>query len=326
MEKDISTHILTYRGKVLMVRHIENTDTINFTVHGYSKDTRQFVKQKERERQLGMEWPGIRVTGFECIVEYVTGIKQPCLLVENHCGRTEQLCLHLFFLVNISSHVKIASFNLCSSISRLEYKLNDGPCVSWLHRNCLEFLRWNTISKSLEHSSHICTSDELYSSLKLLWSGMMNDKLVAIATLTTETNKTEWLCIDFERGLVPSERILPSVYSSTALCCYVTDDDTVRQRIYIGTSMRQLIGFQQGKLVGHCQLPFDDPCHIISMETEEGSTYVMVQSKKNKVCAINCNQSKIVHEWSNKDIILIDDFLERGTDQLCLLQGSFRGE
>lgn len=286
MEKDISTHILAYRGKVLVIRHCKNTDMVKLTVHGYSKNTRQFVKKKEKERQLGMEGQGIRVTGFECIVEYETGIKQPCLLVENSCSRTGQFSLHIFFLVNISSIVKVASFNLHSSIPSLEYRLTDGPSISWLNRNCLEFLRWNTTSKSLEHSSHICTSDELYTSLKLLWSGMMNDKLVAIATVKTESNmtSTEWLCIDFERGLVLSDRILPGVYSSTALCCHVTDDDTVHQRIYIGMSMSQLIGFQQGKLVSHCQLPFDDPCHIISMEVMNTYCITAIQTNCHYIC------------------------------------------
>lgn len=267
MEGNISTYILAYRGKVLIIRHHDNTDVVTLTVHGYSNDTRQFVKKKEKQRQLDMEGPSIRVAGFECIVEYETGIRQPCLLIENYCDRTKQFSLSFFFLVNINSFVKVASFTLRRSISSLEYRLTDGPCVSWLNRNYLEFLRWNATSRSLEHSSRICTSDELHTSLKLLWSGVMDDKLVAIATVKSETNMMEWLCIDFERGLVPSEKILPSVYSSTALCCHVGDHDGIAQeRIYIATSMRQLIGFQQGKLVSHFQLPFDDPCRIVSIE------------------------------------------------------------
>ncbi|KAK3743998.1 hypothetical protein QZH41_010802, partial [Actinostola sp. cb2023] len=51
-----------------------------------------------------------------------------------------------------------------------------------------------------------------------------------------------------------------------------------------------------------------------------GSTCVVVQSKQNKICVINSSQNQVVNEWSNKDIVLIDDFLENGTEQVCLMQ------
>jgi hypothetical protein len=259
---------------------------VDMTVHGYAKNTKSFSKQKEKQLQLGIDGPDVQVIRFTCVTEYGTGIKQPCLLVEKHHNKTQQFSLHFLFLVNNSSLVEVASFNLRYSISSLDCTLSDGPSLSWSYRNHIEFLHWNPVSKCLEHTSHNCTNDELYKSWTLLWSGSLNDKCVAMGTVNIEKDKIEWLHVDCKSGLLPGEKTVPSVYSAIALCCYVTDventtisssdygnifsskrdDNTVHQIVYVGTSMGQLIVFVQGKLVSHCQLPFEDPCHIVTME------------------------------------------------------------
>lgn len=258
-------HAVAFRSEIWILQHLHRG--INILVFAFDKDENKFIKLKENQLSLDNAGQDIKVLDFSCILEESTGLRQPCLLIEDNGSKTDSI-LRLYFLVNEKTLIKVAAFSLPSRLSCTSIMLSDGPSFSWLCRYEVHFLR-NSLCHSTTHTSFKYQNDNV-ENLTALWSGIAKDRLLTIARTSTDSI----IVVDSQDGNLPSQKFIPNIYFSIVTCINVYEENDLLlnsiqnsesqrvQVIYAGTTKGQLIRFTEGKAVAHWQLPFDDPCHI----------------------------------------------------------------
>ncbi|KAH0500420.1 Fanconi anemia group B protein-like protein [Microtus ochrogaster] len=95
-------------------------------------------------------------------------------------------------------------------------------------------------------------------------------------------------------------------------------DHQLRMALIALTQKNQLILFQNGIPVRVCQLPFVDPCSVQILDSGKRNQFFIV-SFNSKACAVSEKKFKVVAKWEQLSLILINDFVGVGTDQLLVI-------
>ncbi|XP_048589525.1 Fanconi anemia group B protein [Nematostella vectensis] len=313
---------LAFKGAFILCEHVvRETDgnCVKISYFRYNAPGKTFSKSKERFISLGLPREArVRILRFEKVLERSTGLIQPALLVE-HQSNSRTFNYSCFFLVNSLSFVDAGSFSQSYCLPA-EVDICNGPTIFWIHKDTAHFgsstrLEFKTATYKLGS----------YTKIKILWCGVIDNSFLAMGVGRNDSlNTIEWISIDSCTGVIEGDVYVPYAYAPVVKCCTVIDGgltSTGGCSVVIGTSMGQLIEFNQGRLVNYCQLPFQDPCQITIVEVD-CYLWFLVESDRKKACVACFHQKKTFPEWEDVRFGLVDDFLGAGTEQVLLVHHS----
>ncbi|KAK3543658.1 hypothetical protein QTP70_026248, partial [Hemibagrus guttatus] len=116
--------------------------------------------------------------------------------------------------------------------------------------------------------------------------------------------------------------LLPSAYSLVVRCMLVLsakeEAGSLRSTVVAATCRRQLVCFENGLPEEVCPLPYEEPRSIRTVHTGSGCLIVVVFEHGN-VCAVWKDTFKVAVCWTDVSLLLVDDFLGAGFEQMLLL-------
>ncbi|XP_068701530.1 Fanconi anemia group B protein-like [Montipora foliosa] len=339
---------LAFKGDVLrfsMVNQGENGEKyISLRVFNFSRSIKCFKKSLNKVFPFNSPISSAHECHLEsakCLVNSTSGICQPCLIlrqVPRNANDREELSVVLVEEDNSLSLLGGFSVDQAQT-SHHDFHFFDGPSVCWCSETTVFYAQYdNKLEKfTLDSISLDNSMNEQGIDFILHWCGPIGGEMVAMgakfeSTFDEAPSLSRWTCINLSRSEIRDISLVPSVYLSIATCYFVRaslkdlqsfDFSTIASydglEIFIATNRGQLLKFVCGRLLDCWQLPFSDPTRIWILELELDEVIALVASKKRIVCAVNCKKKKVIKQWDEVDVILTDDFLENGNQQVLFL-------
>ncbi|XP_045393663.1 Fanconi anemia group B protein [Lemur catta] len=295
----------------------------------FDRETRSFVQKSTAFFSIKGENSHLKIVCCNCVSDFRTGINLPYVLIQ--CNKKNNVFKYsLLFLHNTNKFEKRLSF-------RVGHKLKDGlrvlngPSVLWRHANTFFY----TSSKT----GKVITLSVNLSSIE--WVGEFENVGIVLLGLkkcylseercTQELSKSDYaiwntkFCVYSlqSQELLSDAYIIPPVYSSVVTCVHVYATEIINNQLRMSlialTRKNQLISFQNGMPKSVCELPFGDPCAVQFMDSGGGNLFFIVSFRSNDACAVWKKNFQVVAKWENLSLVLVDDFIGTGSEQVLLL-------
>ncbi|XP_012505250.1 PREDICTED: Fanconi anemia group B protein [Propithecus coquereli] len=295
----------------------------------FDRETRSFVQKSTGSFSIKGENSHFKIVCCNCVSDFRTGINLPYVLIQGNKINNDFRYL-LLFLHSTNKFEKRLSF-------RIGHKLKDGlrvlngPSVLWRHANtffCMSSKTGKVITLSVNFSSIEWVGEIENVGMVLLG---LKECYLSKGRYTRKPSKSDYAIWDTEFGLYSLESqellsdayIIPPVYSSLVTCVHVCATEIVNSQLRISlialTRKNQLISFQNGTPKSVCQLPFGDPCAVQLMDSGGGNLFFIVSFRSNDACAVWKKNFQVVAKWEKLSLVLIDDFIGTGSEQVLLL-------
>ncbi|XP_056320599.1 Fanconi anemia group B protein [Danio aesculapii] len=117
--------------------------------------------------------------------------------------------------------------------------------------------------------------------------------------------------------------LVADAYRSVLQCMMVLSAEDVhgvlKSAVLAATSMKQLVYFEDGLPRDVCVLPYERPMDIQILHTLKNECLIALSFDQGHVCAVWKNTFQVVCCWSAVHLLLVEDFLRCGSDQMLLL-------
>uniref|UniRef100_H0XNL1 FA complementation group B n=1 Tax=Otolemur garnettii TaxID=30611 RepID=H0XNL1_OTOGA len=328
---------LCYNGEVLVFQLSEGNFSDKETAKTpillirrmvFDRETRSFVQKSTGSFSIEVENSHFKIICCNCVSDFRTGINLPCVLIQSN----EKNVFRYFLLLLHSTNKfeKRLSFNIGHELKD-GLRVLDGPLVLWRHAGtffCMSSETGKAITLSVNFSS-------------IEWIGEIKNVGMILLGIkgcyfsekgrTQEASEsdyavwnTKFCAYSLESQKVLSDTfIIPPAYSNLVTCVHVCASEIINGQLRISlialTQKNQLISFQNGTPKSICQLPFGDPCAVHLMDSGGGNFYFIVSFRSNDACAVWEKNFQVAAKWEKISLILIDDFIGTGTEQVLVL-------
>ncbi|TRZ00079.1 hypothetical protein DNTS_004633 [Danionella cerebrum] len=240
--------------------------------------------------------------------------KVPCVLLRVSKKRTSAFKYILYSITTSSEakcHVKFAlPYAIIENTAILH-----GPTLLWSHAESVFYASAKTDGvKEIQ----IPFTLNFISELPLL------ERKIALQGTQNQPSKTKSMIYFLENGgMTDGAFLFPDAYSSVIKSMLVVSAEDVsggfKSEAFAATTMNQLVHFENGFPRDVCALPFERPLNIQIAHTRKNEVVILVSFDQGNACAVRKDSFQVVSCWSEVRLLLVDDFLFSGTDQMLLL-------
>ncbi|CAO2624044.1 Fanconi anemia group B protein homolog [Lemmus lemmus] len=279
-----------------------------------------FLSIKEKASQL-------KILCCKCVSDFKTRINLPCILIQYKKYNSRDFKYYILFLHNLNKFEKHLSFTLNHALDE-SLKIFDGPIIFWQYLN--KFFYISSQIGEVTNISVTLSSVEWVGEIENFGVGLLGlaEPPAAVCTHKLSESDCEFsdsnLCAyDLKtQEKLCTHYLIPLAYSSIVthvhVCAAEMVDNQLRMSLIALTRKNQLILFQNGIPVRVCQLPFLDPCSVQILDSGKRNRFFIV-SFNSKACAVSEKKFKVVAKWEQLSLVLINDFVGVGTDQLLVI-------
>ncbi|XP_051566582.1 Fanconi anemia group B protein [Myxocyprinus asiaticus] len=248
--------------------------------------------------------------------------KVPCVLLRLCKKRTSGF---KYMLYSISSptdgklHVEfVLLYEMRDNIAILQ-----GPTLVWCHENTVFYASSQTGGvKELPIPVTVIFIGELpLRQRNLVVLGAQNATGLSEQFSVTEVNNILYFMEDGRT--LNGACLVPNAYSSVIRCMIVLSAEeyngSLRSSVLAATSMKQLVYFENGLPHDVCPLPYEQPLKIQMLHTPRNDCLIVITFNEGNICSVWKNTFQVACCWSGVRLLLIDDFLGCGSDQILLV-------
>ncbi|XP_012290298.2 Fanconi anemia group B protein [Aotus nancymaae] len=338
MSSNEQERLLCYNGEVLVFqlsngnfadKEPTKTSILHVRRMVFDRGTKVFVQKSTGFFTMKEENSHLKIMCCDYVSDFRTGINLPYIVIQN----SKKNNVFEYFLLILHSTNKFEmrlSFKLGYEIKDSLRVLN-GPLILWRHVKTFLFI-------SSQTSEGISVLGNLFS---IQWAGEIENLGMVLLGLKEcclsgekciqEPSKSDYaiwntkFCV-YSLGsqeVISDTYIIPPAYSSVVTCIHICATEIINNRLRISlialTRKNQLISFQNGTPKSVCQLPFGDPCAVQLMDSGGGNLFFIVSFRSNSACAVWKENFQIAAKWEKVSLVLIDDFIGSGAEQVLLL-------
>ncbi|XP_053435955.1 Fanconi anemia group B protein [Nycticebus coucang] len=336
MSSNKQERFLCYNGEVLVFqlskgnfsdKETAKTSLLHVRRMVFDRETRSFVQKSTGFFSIKGENSHFKIICCNCVSDFRTGINLPCVLIQSNEKKVFRY--FLLFLHSTNKFEKRLSFKIGHELKDT-LRVLDGPFVLWRHARtffCMSSETGKVITLSVNFSSIVWIGEIENVGMVLLGK---KECYLSEEGCTQEASESDYaisntkFCVySLESEEVLSDTyIIPPAYSSVVTCVHVRTIEIINDQLRISlialTQKNQLISFQNGTPKRVCQLPFGDPCAVHLMDIGGGNFFFIVSFRSSDACAVWEKNFQVAAKWENISIVLIDDFIGAGTEQLLL--------
>ncbi|KAL4693617.1 hypothetical protein H8957_002490 [Semnopithecus entellus] len=338
MSSNKQERLLCYNGQVLVFqlskgnfadKEPAKTPILHVRRMVFDRETKVFVQKSTGFFTIKEENSHLKIMCCNCVSDFRTGINLPYIVIQNN---KKNNVFEYFLLILHSTN----TFEMRLSF-KLGYEMKDGlrvlngPLILWKHVKTFFFISSQT--------GKVASVSGNFSSIQ--WAGEIENLGMVLLGLkecclseeecTQEPSKSDYavwntkFCVySLESQEVLSDTyIIPPAYSSVVTCVHICATEIINNQLRISlialTRRNQLISFQNGTPKSVCQLPFGDPCAVQLMDSGGGNLFFIVSFMSNNACAVWKENFQVAAKWEKLSLVLIDDFIGSGTEQVLLL-------
>ncbi|XP_048206287.1 Fanconi anemia group B protein-like [Perognathus longimembris pacificus] len=322
--------LLCYNGEVLIFQLSNGnfsdkvsaeTSILRVRKIAFDSETRKFVLKSTGFCHIQKASSHLKIICCNCVSDFRTGINLPYVLIQKKSDGVFKY--YLLFFHNTNKFEKCLSFSL-------DYEMNDsirvhnGPLVLWQYGKTFYY-----ISSQIGKITSISTN---WSSIQ--WAGEIQSLGMVLLARMEYTSKllqssygvynSKFCMYSLQSQKILSDTcIIPPAYTTVVTYIHVCTTEIVNNQLRMSlialTRKNQLVSFHNGTLKSVCQLPFEDPCAVQSLDSGEGKFFFIVLFRTNHVCAVSKKNFQITAKWDNFSLVLVDDFIGTGREQVLLL-------
>ncbi|KAL2768970.1 Fanconi anemia group B protein [Daubentonia madagascariensis] len=329
---------LCYNGEVLVFRlskgnfsdkEPSKTPILHVRRMVFDRETRSFVQKSTGFFSIKGENSHFKIMCCNCVSDFRTGINLPYVLIQSN-KKNNVFKYFLLFLHSTNKFEKRLSFKLGHELKD-GLRVLSGPLVLWRHAKtffCISSKTGKVITLSVNFSSIEWVGEIENVGMVLLG---LKECYLSEEECTQEPSKSDYaiwntkFCVYAleSQELLSDTYIIPPAYSSVVTCVHVCAMEIVNNQLRMSlialTRKNQLISFQNGTPKSVCQLPFGDPCAVQLMDSGGGNLFFIVSFRSNDACAVWKKNFQVAAKWEKLSLVLIDDFIGTGTEQVLLL-------
>uniref|UniRef100_A0A2K5WJ33 FA complementation group B n=1 Tax=Macaca fascicularis TaxID=9541 RepID=A0A2K5WJ33_MACFA len=338
MSSNKQERLLCYNGQVLVFqlskgnfadKEPTKTPILHVRRMVFDRGTKVFVQKSTGFFTIKEENSHLKIMCCNCVSDFRTGINLPYIVIQNNKKNN----VFEYFLLILHSTNK---FEMRLSF-KLGYEMKDGlrvlngPLILWKHVKTFFFISSQTgkVASVSGNLSSIQWAGEI-ENLGMVLLGL-KECCLSEEECTQEPSKSDYavwntkFCVySLESQEVLSDTyIIPPAYSSVVTCVHICATEIINHQLRISlialTRRNQLISFQNGTPKSVCQLPFGDPCAVQLMDSGGGNLFFVVSFMSNNACAVWKENFQVAAKWEKLSLVLIDDFIGSGTEQVLLL-------
>lgn len=250
--------------------------------------------------------------------------KVPCVLLRL-CKKRTSAFKYMLYSICTSTEAKLHAEFVLPYEMRDNISILLGPTLIWSHENSVFYTSSQTRGvKEVPVPITVNFIGELpLHQRKLVVQGAQN--------MPSDQSKVKNILYFIEDGrTLNSVCLVPDAYSSVIRCMLVLSAEEVhaglRSAVLAATSMKQLVRFENGLPLDVCLLPYEQPLSIRVIHTLKNDDLVVVTFIEGNVCAVWKDTFQMAGCWTGVRLLLVDDFMGCGTDQMLLVFESSSAE
>ncbi|ERE65917.1 putative Fanconi anemia group B protein like protein [Cricetulus griseus] len=293
----------------------------------YDRETGTFVLISKGFLIIKEKASDLKILCCKCVSDFRTRINLPCILIQYKKYNSGAFKYYILFLHNSNKFEKYLSFKLNHALDE-SLKIFDGPIVLWQYLNKFFYIS-SQIGKVTNISVNLSSIEWVgeVENFGLIFLGLPEPPEAKCTHKLSESdyefsNSTLCAYALTTQEILSNSYLIPLAYSNVIthvhVCAAEMVDDKLRMSLIALTRKNQLVLFQDGIPVRVCQLPFLDPCSVQILDSGKENRYFIV-SFNSKACAVSEKKFKVVAKWKQVSIILTNDFLGVGTDQVLVI-------
>ncbi|XP_003791902.1 Fanconi anemia group B protein [Otolemur garnettii] len=337
MSSNKQESFLCYNGEVLVFqlskgnfsdKETAKTSMLHVRRMVFDRETRSFIQKSTGSFSIKGENSHFKIIYCNCVSDFRTGINLPCVLIQSNENKVFRY--FLLFLHSTNKFENRLSFKIGHELKD-SLRVLDGPLVLWRHARTFFYMSSETgkvVTLSVNFSSIVWIGDIENVGMVLLG---IKERSLSEEECTQEASESDYIisntkfCVySLESEEVLSDTyIIPPAYSSVVTCVHVCAIEIINNQLRMSlialTQKNQLIYFHNGTPESVCQLPFGDPCAVHLMDLSGGNFFFIVSFRSNDVCAVWEKNFQVAAKWEKISLVLIDDFIGTGTEQVLLL-------
>ncbi|XP_008987220.1 Fanconi anemia group B protein [Callithrix jacchus] len=338
MSSNEQERLLCYNGEVLVFqlsngkfadKEPTKTPILHVRRMVFDRGTKVFVQKSTGFFTMKEENSDLKIMCCDYVSDFRTGINLPYIVIQN----SKKNNVFEYFLLILHSTNKFEmrlSFELGYEIKD-DLRVLNGPLILWRHVKTFLFISSQTskIISVLGNLSSIQWAGEI-ENLGMVLLGL-KECYLSEEECTQEPSKSDYAiwntkfcvyCLESQE-VISDTYIIPPAYSSVVTCIHICTAEIINNQLRISltalTRKNQLISFQNGTPKSVCQLPFGDPCAVQLMDSGGGNLFFIVSFRSNNACAVRKDNFQVAAKWEKVSLVLIDDFIGSGTEQVLLL-------
>nr|XP_055070607.1 Fanconi anemia group B protein isoform X1 [Misgurnus anguillicaudatus]XP_055070608.1 Fanconi anemia group B protein isoform X1 [Misgurnus anguillicaudatus]XP_055070609.1 Fanconi anemia group B protein isoform X1 [Misgurnus anguillicaudatus]XP_055070610.1 Fanconi anemia group B protein isoform X1 [Misgurnus anguillicaudatus]XP_055070611.1 Fanconi anemia group B protein isoform X1 [Misgurnus anguillicaudatus]XP_055070612.1 Fanconi anemia group B protein isoform X1 [Misgurnus anguillicaudatus] len=250
--------------------------------------------------------------------------KVPCVLLRL-CKKRTSAFKYVLYSINTPTETKlhvefVLPYEIRDNISILQ-----GPTLVWRHEVTVCFISSQAPGvKEIPVPMTVSFIGELpLCQRKLVVLGAHNvSKKSPDEPFNVTGLKNTLYFIDDDRSL-NGDCLVPDAYSCVIQYMTVLSaedlDGSLRSAVLAVTNMKQLVYFENGVPLDVCLLPYENPLSIQTLHTVRNDCLIIITFSQKNVCAVWKDTFQVGSCWTDVRLILVDDFLGCGTDQMLLV-------
>ncbi|XP_012886655.1 PREDICTED: Fanconi anemia group B protein-like [Dipodomys ordii] len=288
----------------------------------FDSETRTFALKSTGFCHIQKASSYLKIICCNCVSDFRTGINLPYVLIQNKKSNGV-FKYYLLFLHSTNKFEKCLSFSLGYEMND-SIRVHNGPLVLWQYVKtfyCISSQNGKIISISTNWSS-IQWAGEIQN-LGMVFLGQMEYTSKLLQSDYKVCNSKFCMYSLQSKKILTDTCIIPPAYSNVVTYIHVCTTEIVNNQLRISlialTRKNQLISCHNGTLKSVCQLPFEDPCTVQSLDPGEGKLFFIVLFRTNHACAVSKKNFQVTAKWNKLSLVLVDDFIGTGREQVLLL-------
>ncbi|XP_060733193.1 Fanconi anemia group B protein [Tachysurus vachellii] len=317
-------HMVTLHGDLLIFQckyPSSRGSEIIFWRMSFARDSASFVNVDDKITPMYENTSrAVRIVHCTAAINVKTRQRSLCVLLRLHRKASQGFKYMLYSLNNRTSAKLHVEFSLPYEMGK-DVSILHGPTLVWSHEDMVFYTSAETGSVK-----------EVPIRLKVNFLGELPLPQRPLAVLGLQKMTEEGVGNDGEDKTVlyflhdgrtfSADCLLPSAYSLVVRCMLVVSAKEVagslRSTVVAATCRRQLVWFENGFPEEVCLLPYEEPRSVRTVHTGSGCLLVVVFEHGN-VCAVWKDTFKVAACWTDVRLLLVDDFLHAGFEQMLLL-------
>ncbi|XP_055471769.1 Fanconi anemia group B protein isoform X2 [Psammomys obesus] len=297
----------------------------------FDRETSTFVLTSTGFLNINEKASHLKILCCNCVSDFRTRINLPCILIQCRKCNSKAFTYYILFLHNANKFEKLLNFHLNHALDE-SVKIFDGPIVFWQHLN--KFFYISSQMRNVTNISVKLSSIEWIGEIENFGVGFLGLAEPSEAKCSHKLSESDYefsdsiLCVYALKSqeILSNSYLIPLAYSNVVTHVHVCAAEMVENQLKMSlialTRKNQLILFQNGIPVRVCQLPFPDPCSVQILDSGKGNRFFIV-SFRSKACAVSEKKFKVVAKWEKLSLVLINDFVGVGTEQVLVIFEDF---
>ncbi|XP_043086495.1 Fanconi anemia group B protein [Puntigrus tetrazona] len=331
MAAEPSVKMLAFKGQVLVfqsesfvskARDHRRGSQVSFHSLSFDRDSQSFSVRDRASSPIHKDSSAADVVHCCSALDVQQRQKVPCVLLRL-CKKRTSAFKYALYSVGASSEAKLhAEFALPYEM-RDNISISLGPTVIWSHESSVFYASSQTGGVKEVPMTVNFIGELPLRQRKLVLRGAQSDP-------GDERTARNVLYFVEDGRSVSSACLVPDAYSPVIRCMTVLwaeeVDGGLRSAVLAATSTKQLVGLENGLPRDVCALPYERPLSVRAMRTLRNDCLAVVTFADGNVCAVRKDTFQVAGSWTGVRLLLVDDFVGCGTDQMLLVFESSSAE